>query len=138
MRVFLDANVVFSAAYRTTGWTRVFFDLAAAGACTLVTSAFAIEEARRNLRARYPDRLPDLDDLVARIELCPAPPATALHRAAAAGLPPKDAPILAAAIEAACHILATGDRADSGRLFGQRIDGTVVMLPVDALEIILG
>lgn len=138
MRVFLDANVLFSAAYRKTGSTRVFFELAATGTCSLVCSAHAIEEARRNIAARYLDRLGDLDDLIARLEICPEPRPAAIDRAAAEGLPPKDAPILAAAMEAGCHILVTGDRTDFGDLFGRRVGGTVVMLPTHAIELMLG
>jgi hypothetical protein len=64
--------------------------------------------------------------------------ADTLAWAAAQGLPPKDAPILAAAIDARCHLLVTGDRAHFGRLFGRQLRGTVVALPVDALRIVIG
>ena len=138
MRVFLDANVLFSAAYRAHGVARALFSQAEAGTCTLVCSAHAIEEARRNIAARYPDCLGELTDLVARLEICPEPHAAAVATATAEGLPPKDAPILAAALQAGCHVLATGDRGDFGHLFGRRIGGTVVMLPADALGLISG
>jgi predicted nucleic acid-binding protein len=49
-----------------------------------------------------------------------------------------DAPILAAAIDARCSILATGDRTDFGRLMGKRVRGTLVMLPAEALDLLLG
>ena len=138
MRVFLDANVLFSAAYRETGSVRAFFSLAEAGACTLVSSAHAIEEARRNLGAKHPERLADLESLLAQVERCPAPRPATVDWAAAAGLPPKDAPILAAAVDAGCNILATGDKSDFGALLGRRMRGTVVMLPVDALGVLVG
>ena len=138
MRVFLDANVLFSAAYRETGSVRAFFDLAAAGACSLVSSAQAIEEARRNLAAKHPDRVRDLDLLLASVELGSEPRASTLAWAATTGLPPKDAPILASAVEARCHILATGDKTDFGPLLGRRMRGTVVMLPADAIDVLLG
>ena len=67
MRVFLDANVLFSAAYRETGSVRAFFALAAVGACTLVSSGHAIEEARRNLAAKHPARLRDLELLLTSV-----------------------------------------------------------------------
>jgi predicted nucleic acid-binding protein len=137
VRVFLDANVLFSAAYRAQGVARALFHQAETGSCTLVCSPHAIEEARRNIAARYPDRLGDLTGLVARLETCPEPRPAAIAAAAAEGLPPKDAPILAAALQAGCHVLVTGDRADFGRVFGRRIGGTVVMLPAEALELIL-
>ncbi len=47
-RVFLDANVLFSAAY---GSSRIgaLWDRARFGRCRLLASRYAIEEARRNL-----------------------------------------------------------------------------------------
>ena len=137
VRVFLDANVLFSAAYREVGSVRAFFVLAKAGACSLVSSAHAIEEARRNIAARYPACLAELARLVAELEVCPEPRASTVAMAAREGLPAKDAPILAAAIDAGCHILATGDRSDFGSLFGRRIEGTLVMLPVEAIDLIV-
>ena len=138
MRVFLDANVLFSAAYRETGSTRAFFALADAGACMLVTSEYAAEEARRNIAMKYPDRYGDLGTLLRDTEICREPNPATLAWAAEQHLPPKDAPILAAAIDAHCHLLVTGDRTHFGALYGRRLRGTVVALPADAIDILIG
>lgn len=138
MRVFLDANVLFSAAYRETGSVRAFFALADAGACELVASGYAIEEARRNILAKHSASRGDLEALLGRVSLCREPAAATVAWAAAQRLPPKDAPILAAAVEARCHLLVTGDRTHFGALFGRRLRGTVVMLPVDAIGLLAG
>jgi uncharacterized protein len=138
VRVFLDANVLFSAAYRETGSVRAFFALAAGGACQLVSSGHAIEEARRNLAAKHPERLADLEQLIEKVEFAAEPRPETLEWAASTGLPRKDAPILAAAVDARCQVLATGDRADFGRLLGRRLRGTVVMLPAEAIALLLG
>ena len=137
MRVFLDANVLFNAAYREGASIQAFFDLAAAGACVLVSSPHAVEEARRNLAAKRPERLAGLDVLLGNIEVCAEPGNARLTWAAAMGLPAKDAPILAAAVEARCPILVTGDRTDFQGLFGRRLDGTLVMLPAEALDLLI-
>jgi len=137
VRVFLDANVVFSAAYRETGSVRAFFHLAAAGACSLVTSAYALEEARRNIALKHPGALRDLEMLAQAMEVFAEPNPATIAWAQAAGLPPKDAPILAAAVEARCHILATGDRSDFGALLGKRLRGTLVMLPAEAIGLLV-
>jgi uncharacterized protein len=138
VRVFLDANVLFSAAYREKGSVRAFFALAHAGTCSLVSSRHAIEEARRNLALKHPARLDDLEALLRSVEVVPEPRESMLVWAASTGLPPKDIPILAAAVESRCHVLATGDRTDFGALFGRKLRGTVVMLPADVIEVLLG
>ena len=138
MRVFLDANVLFSAAYRETGSVRAFFALAQAGACELVTSGYAVDEARRNIRVKHPRRSPDLELLLGRVELCREPSPATLAWAVGQRLPPKDAPILAAAVDGRCHMLVTGDRTHFGALFGRKLRGTVVMLPVDAIGLLAG
>lgn len=138
MRVFLDANVLFSAAYRETGSVRPFFALAAAGACELVSSGYAVDEARRNILVKHPDRLGDFDDLAGRLALCREPSRAAMEWAVTQNLPAKDAPILAAAVEARCQLLVTGDRSHFGKLFGRRLRGTIILLPVEALELLVG
>lgn len=138
MRVFLDANVLFSAAYREAASIRVFFELAEVGECVLVSSPHAIEEARRNIASKRPDRLADLEALLARIEVCKEPGERRVAWAASLGLPAKDAPILAAAVESRCPILVTGNRTDFHALFGRRLHGTLVLLPTEALELLIG
>jgi predicted nucleic acid-binding protein len=49
-RVFLDANILFSAAYRKDSGLKQIWKLSEV---QLVTSPYAIEEARRNLGDRY-------------------------------------------------------------------------------------
>jgi uncharacterized protein len=46
-RVFLDANILFSAAYRPNAGLRLIWQVPNV---ELVTSAYAVEEARRNLK----------------------------------------------------------------------------------------
>lgn len=67
-RVFLDANVLFSAAYKpgsrlTALWARAN--------TLLLSSAYAIEEARRNLSRARPSQLADLERLIAQLRLVP-------------------------------------------------------------------
>ena len=60
LRVFLDANVLFAAAYSPDGLSALLIELGAAGRVTLLTSALAIIEAERNLEAKRPAALPAL------------------------------------------------------------------------------
>jgi len=134
MRLFLDANVLFSAAHREAGSMRVFFRLADVGACELISSPYTIGEARRNIARKYPKRSGDLELLVARLVVCTEASAANVSWAAAQPLPAEDAPILAAAVQAEANILATGDKTDFGHLFGRTLRGTEVLTPIAAIE----
>ena len=62
MTLFLDANVVFSAAHREESRAQDLVALARGGRCKLLTSAYALEEARRNLELKssgFEQRLAD-------------------------------------------------------------------------------
>lgn len=134
-RVFLDANILFSAAYRGDSRLRVLFELATTGRVRLATSRFAQEEARRNLAAKRPAALADLDSLLAEVETVREGGPSEV--AAASMLPAKDAPILAAAIAARCDWLITGDAQHFGSLFGRRVGGVRVDTAAEALRALL-
>lgn len=133
MRLFLDANVLFSATHNPEGNARALFRLEARGDMTLVASSYAVEEAVRNITLKFPACAAELASLLERLVLAPEPSSTLVSEAAAAGLPEKDAPILAAAIAAHADILVTGDRKHFGFLFGQSVRGVLVLPPADAV-----
>jgi uncharacterized protein len=136
VRLFLDANVLFSAAYLDRSRTRAIFRFAEAGRCELVASAYAVDEARRNLARKQPARQPELQALIARIAICAEPTAELVKWAVAAGVPAKDAPILAAAAQAGADWLVSGDRGFAP-VHGRRLRGVEVMMPATALERLL-
>jgi len=123
-RLFLDANILFSAAYRPdAGLLRLwrFKDV------QLVTSAYALEEARVNLQER--EQRVRLSDLVHAVNVMGEVADHPLPKGVT--LPAKDRPILLAAIEAEATHLLTGDVADFGRYFGQVIKGVLILPPSD-------
>jgi uncharacterized protein len=134
MRLFLDANILFSAAYRETGSVRIFFRLAEVGVCELLSSPYAIDEARRNIARKSPMRSADLEQLVASLTVSAEATPENIAWAIAQGLPAKDAPILAAAVQAGANLLVTGDQRDFGHLYGKVLRRTEVMSPVAAIE----
>jgi uncharacterized protein len=136
MKLFLDANVMFTAAYSDRGLSRALFRLAGAGECVLCTSAFAQEEAARNLQKRAPDKLAELTVLLRQVVIIPEPHPQWVDRAARLPLAAKDAPVLAVALQGKADIFATGDRRDFGRLFGQSYEGVKISTPAEALETI--
>jgi len=125
-RLFLDAKVLFSAAYREHCglrrlWKREDVEL--------VTSGYAFEEARRNLDTD--ERLERLQELVRTLEIVPE---SAVELAYRVELSEKDVPILRAALAAEASHLITGDRRDFGRYFGDKLGGLWVMTPRQYLE----
>lgn len=134
MRLFLDANILFSAAYREGSPVELLFALARAGHCTLLTSAFAQEEARRNITAKKPERLETLEGLLRQVALVGEPSAAAVASAEKHGLPPKDAPILAAAVLAKADVLVTGDRTHFGHLYGTAVEEVLVLTAATTSE----
>jgi len=136
MKIFLDANVIFTADYNAQGLSRGLFRLAEAGKCTLFTSAFAHEEAVKNIRKKAPDRLADLTALMKQVKILPEPNPHLIVRVKRLPLAEKDAPVLAAAIQGKVDIFVTGDRCDFGNLFGRTLEGVRILNPADALEVV--
>ncbi|MFO1431533.1 MAG: PIN domain-containing protein [Candidatus Competibacteraceae bacterium] len=134
MRLFVDANVIFFAAHNPQGNTRALFRLATTGGIMLVASRYAIEEATRNISLKFPEFGLELESLLACLIVVPEPAATVVSVATNSGLPEKDVPILAAAIAARADLLVTGDRRHFGALYGQAVQGVLVLPPVDALR----
>lgn len=122
-RLFLDANVLFSAAYRENAGVTRLWDVEGA---ELVTSEYAVEEARRNLTE--PNQRDRLDALLGQMKRTAAM-TLAPDQRAGLQLREKDWPIVAGAVEAGATHLITGDHRDSGPYFGQRILGVLIQTP---------
>lgn len=120
--LFLDANVLFSAAYRQDARVGTLWELEDA---RLVTSDYAIEEARRNLGAGARKRR--LEKLTAPLEIASSLPDRPLPRGVT--LPEKDRPILLAALQARATHLLTGDVSHFGRYFGREVEGLRILTP---------
>lgn len=127
-RVFLDANVLFSAAYREGAGLLRLWELPDA---RLVTSTYALAEARRNLEA--PEQARRLSDLVGRVELV-AEPGTPADLPGTLDLPEDDLPILQAAVASGCTHLLSGDRRAFGSYYGERIGGILILRPAEYLR----
>lgn len=102
-RVFLDANILVSAAWRAENGLLALWNLTDV---ELLTSAYAIVEADRNIRT--PEQRTRLHRLVQSVEIVDEPQGRTLP--AGVRLPLKDLPILLAAIESGANYLLTGDK----------------------------
>jgi predicted nucleic acid-binding protein len=129
-RIFLDANVLFSAGYQRISSLRQLWDLTDV---ELLTSSYAVEEACRNLAIHKPDQLESLEQLLDALTVV-AEPAEGLSLPAEVDLVEKDRPILLAAIAARATHLLTGDKDHFGKYFGQRIGGVLILRPRDYLS----
>lgn len=122
--LFLDANILFSAAYRSDNGLLRLWLLSRKGQVRLVSSRYAVEEVRRNLSLPVQQaRLRKLLHPVRLVEASPADLSTLPP-----SIPAKDRPILAAAIAAGATHLLTGDLKHFSPHFGRRI-GNVLILP---------
>jgi len=126
--IFLDANVLFSAAYRPDAGLRRLWRLPGA---RLITSVYAAEEARRNLS--HPKQSRELKELLGAVEIVPTAPATDHPLFSTIQLPDKDQPILLAAIGVGATHLLTGDFRHFGPYYGKRIEGVLVLPPGEYL-----
>lgn len=127
MRIFLDANILFSAA-KSDGAVRRLLNLLLKAGHECCVDGYVTEEARRNLAAEAPEGLAALKALLSRMRQAAAQHADAALEATLP-LPGKDRPVLAAAIRHGCAALATGDRSHFGPLYGKTLHGVAIHSP---------
>ena len=137
MRLFLDANILFSAAHSPGGGARELVKLSDAGHCELITSQHAILEAERNLTLKSLPGPEAFDEILGNVRRIPDAGPGLVAWAARLGLPENDAPILAAAAAAGADLLVTGDRKHFGHLYGNVVGRVRVVTLVDALEMVV-
>jgi len=120
MRVFLDANILFSASFSKSHLAEFLAELR--NHAVLLTNAYAAAESERNIAAKQPGRAAAHRAFVASLEL------TQLQVfATGVALAEKDVPILCGAIAGGADFLLTGDRKDFGHLFGTTIHGVKIV-----------
>ena len=132
MRVFLDANVLFSAA-KSDGAVRELLKRLEESGHQCCVDTYVIEEARRNLEAKAPDQMPALEKLLPRMKTGRAQRVDPTLEASLP-LPAKDRPVLAAAIQLSCDALVTGDRTHFGALYGRTSHGVTIHSPRSQAE----
>ena len=135
MRIFLDANVLFSAAKSDGAMRRLLGLLPASGHESWIDD-YVLEEARRNLAAKEPAALATLGILLPQLHIgALRAPDPALY--SRLPLPEKDKPVLAAAIHHRCAVVITGDRTHFGPLCGKTISSVTVHSPRSAAVMLL-
>ena len=127
-RVFLDANVLVSAALKPESRLASLWERSEV---RLLASPHVVEEARRNVGA--PEAASRLEALLEALAVLPAEPADFAIEDDP-GLPPKDRPVLLGAIVARADVLLTGDLTHFGCCMGRTVAGVRIMLPGEYLR----
>lgn len=126
-RLFLDANVLFSAAYRSDTALLKLWSISGVELCS---SHYALEEARSNLPDdKQKQRLAKLSEKLTLYDAAVQQLPRDIH------LPSKDAPIFLGALEAKATHLLTGDIRHFGPYLGKKITGMRIMLPGEYLRL---
>lgn len=126
--MFLDANVLFSAAYRSNAGLLGLWRLEGV---ELLTSDYALEEARVNLGS--PEQRVRLARLAESLRIVSSHPDLELPEEVS--LPEKDRPILLAAMGVRATHLLTGDITHFGRYFGRSVSGVLILPPGEYLKL---
>ena len=115
LRVFLDANALFTAACNPDGLARLLIELRRLKVLELLASSLAMEEAIINLRLKKPAALEELESMSPLLEMISIPAGFN----ARLDLPADDLLIFAGAVAARSTHLLTGDKKDFGPFFNK-------------------
>lgn len=134
MRLFLDANILFTAAHDPHGKAALVIEIGQSGVWQLATSGYAAEEARRNIARKFPACLDRLEALLAEIGRVAEAPAD-MQITGPEGLAEKDVPIYYAAVACRADVLLTGDLRDFGFLMNapEKAGGLLIQTVADFL-----
>jgi predicted nucleic acid-binding protein len=110
MRLFFDANVLFTAAHNPKGKAAFIIELEVQGHWELFSSPYALKEASRNLERKFPESSSELAHLLRSFQLIEHRPGLDYPES----LIEKDQPIFQAALACQATHLLTGDLKDFG------------------------
>jgi uncharacterized protein len=129
VNIFLDANILFSAAWHR-GAVHALLRMLLRDRHTLIVDRVVIEEARRNLEVHRPGSINVLEALCKKLIVMDSYTRHTKEITDLA-LPQGDAHVVACAINAECDILMTGDKRHFGSHYRKRIHGVLVLPPAD-------
>ncbi len=114
LKVFLDANVLFSAALGGSSF-KLVWGLSERGTLELLTSRYCRLEAERNLSRKRPEARKHFDELLTQVREVPGVSSESMDEM----LPKKDIPVYAAAVAVGADVLLTGDKKHFGALMAR-------------------
>lgn len=112
MRIFIDTNVLISAALFPTGVAAAAYNKAVSAPCEPVVSDYVVDELRRVFARKFPHRQEALDSFLAALSSCVRIVLTPEDEETDEGAvrDSNDRPILRAARSCAADVLLTGDK----------------------------
>ena len=122
MKVFLDANILFSGSVSGSRIAELIKIIQKHGEC--VTNSYAVEETRKNIELKNFGSNQGLESLLENIAV-----SNRLLLDVSIELKSKDIPILGGAIALNCTHLLTGDKKDFGFLYGKQVENVLVVSP---------
>jgi predicted nucleic acid-binding protein len=122
MKVFLDANILFSGSVSVSKIAKLIEIIKQHGEC--VTNSYAVEEARKNIELKKFGSIQGLESLLENVII-----SNELILKIPIEIKPKDIPILGGAIALKCTHLLTGDKKDFGFLFGKQVENVLIVSP---------
>jgi predicted nucleic acid-binding protein len=131
MRVFLDANMLFSGAYSDRNHVLALMAFTKNTPCQWISCDLAVTEAVRNIERKSPLRSHHLQQLLAKLRIVD----TVFQMPIPIDIRDKDIPIIASAQFHQCDILLTGDKRDFGQWMNRPQDtgGVRVMMVAELL-----
>lgn len=130
MRVFADANILFSASVKESA-TRSLLN-AANKYGRVITSPHAWEEAERNLSRKRPQHLKDFKELKKVINI-----SNTFYKPMEIDLPQQDIPIIAGAAGAQCTYLWTSDKRHFSPFYGKSIHKVTVISSIMLADLLI-
>lgn len=136
IKIFLDTNVLFSIAYTGKDKSRSYliYEIQTLGMLKVYLSKLVCEEALFNMRRKKPDAEELLIELIDSSEVL-IDIAADLKHAEARKLPENDRIILSTAIYNKMDIFVTGNEKDFKNLYHKRVLSTLILKPVDFLNL---
>ena len=122
MKVFLDANIIFSGSVSGSKIAKLVEIIKQHGKC--VTNLYAVEEARKNIEIKQYGSIQTLELLLEDITVD-----YKIVLDVPVELKSKDIPIVGGAIALQCTHLLTGDKKDFGFLYGKQVENALIVSP---------
>ncbi len=132
LKVYLDSNVLFSAAYSGSGKSKSFllYELQELGFIKVFISKLVCDEAVINIKSKKIEQLSFLNYLINRSTILPDT-IRELKNDLIALLPLNDRIILSTAISYGMDYFLTGNTKDFKHLYFMKIDKTLILKPAD-------